>query len=328
MLRDIDLSAYEKITTKNMPTEKGISSGHRACQGCVEVLAMGMIMKAAGRDTIVANATGCMEIITSPYPETAWLTPWIHVAFENTGAVASGIESALTVLHRKGKIAKKPKVIAFGGDGATADIGLQALSGAMERGHDMLYVCLDNEAYMNTGIQRSSSTPYGAATTTSPAGKQSIGQHTQKKDLPRIMAAHGIPYVATASPAFHLDLMNKVRKALAVEGPAYIHVYSTCPTGWRNAPGKSIEVAKLAVQTNVFPLYEVIGGRYVINKTIKNPKPVQDYLKLQRRFRHLTENDVAFIQETVDKKLDYLQRLERATADAEPEPEAPADVKD
>jgi pyruvate ferredoxin oxidoreductase beta subunit len=322
MIRDIDLSAYEKITAKNMPTEKGITSGHRACQGCVEVLAMGMVMKAAGLDTIVANATGCMEIISSPYPQTAWLTPWIHVAFENTGAVASGVEAAYTVLQRKGKVDKKPNIIAFAGDGGTADIGLQSLSGAMERGHDMVYVCLDNEAYMNTGIQRSSSTPYGASTTTSPAGKQSIGQHTQKKNLPLIMAAHGIPYVATASPAHHLDLMNKVRKALAVKGPAYLHIYSTCPTGWRCAPNKAIEVAKLAVKTNIFPLYEVIGGRYKINKKIKNPKPVSDYLKMQRRFRHLTENDLEFIQQTIDANMDYLQRLEKATSDEEPEPEA------
>ena len=175
---------FEKITAKNLPRESLISPGHRACQGCGEILAMGMVMKAAGPNTIVANATGCMEIVTSPFPETAWRVPWLHVAFENTAAVASGIEAAIQMLYKKQKIKEKPNIIAFAGDGATADIGLQSLSGALERGHNFLYVCLDNEAYMNTGIQRSSSTPYGAMTTTSPPGKKSIGQCTWKKMWP------------------------------------------------------------------------------------------------------------------------------------------------
>ena len=277
---------------------------------------MGMVTKAAGRDIVVANATGCMEIVTSPYPQTAWKVPWMHVAFENAGAVASGIESGLKILHAKGKIKKKPKVIAFAGDGATADIGLQSLSGAMERGHDILYVCLDNEAYMNTGIQRSSSTPWGATTTTSPAGKESLGQHTQKKNLPLIMAAHGVPYVPTASPAHHLDLMNKVRKALAVDGPAYMHIYAPCPTGWGTKGDLAIAISKLAVETKLFPLYEVVGGRFAFTKEIKKPKPVLDYLKVQRRFRHLTEKDVAFIQDVVDKNYDYIARMVQATSDA------------
>lgn len=314
MHNEIDLSGYEKITAKTFPTEKMISSGHRACQGCVEILAMGMVMKAVGKNAIVANATGCMEIVTSPYPETAWNVPWLHVAFENTSAVASGIESALNILDKKGKLkGPKPKVVAFGGDGATADIGLQSLSGALERGHDFVYVCLDNEAYMNTGIQRSSSTPYGAMTTTSPPGKQSIGQSTWKKNVAAIAAAHEIPYVATASPAYHLDLVNKVRKALAIPGPAYIHVYAVCPTGWGIKSQQGISLSKLAVQTKVFPLYEVIGGKYTINQKVKNPKPVLDYLKMQRRFRHLTEKDIAYIQERIDYEWDRLVQLEAAT---------------
>lgn len=314
MFREVEFPGLEKISAKELPKECMISSGHRACQGCGEILAMGMVTKAAGSDIIVANATGCMEIVTSPYPQSAWKCPWIHVAFENAAAVASGVEAAVQALHRKGKIKKKPQIIAFAGDGGTADIGLQALSGAMERGHDMLYVCLDNEAYMNTGIQRSSSTPYGATTTTSPAGSKSIGQHTQKKNLPIIMAAHGIPYVATASPAFHVDLMNKVRKALAVEGPAYMHIYSPCPTGWGTKGDVAIELSKLAVNTKVFPLYEVIGGRYELSKKVAKPKPVQDYLKSQRRFRHLTEVDIEAIQNQVDANYDYLLRLVKATA--------------
>lgn len=293
---------FDKITAKSIPTEKFFSSGHRACQGCGEVLALGMVMKAAGGDVVVANATGCMEIISSPYPQSAWMVPWLHVAFENTAAVAAGIEAGFKALYRKGrKRGQAPKVLAFAGDGATADIGLQALSGAMERGHDFTYVCLDNEAYMNTGIQRSSSTPYGANTTTSPPGKKSKGQHTWKKNVPAIAAAHNIPYVATASPAYHLDLMNKVRKAMAVQGPAYLHVYSPCPTGWRSAPDKSVTLARLAVETNVFPLYEVVYGDLTITKEIKKSKPVIEYLKMQRRFRHLTEDDVKTIQAHVDK---------------------------
>ncbi len=313
MLRDIDLSGYEKITAKNMPTESMISSGHRACQGCGEVLAMGMVTKAAGPNTIFANATGCMEIITSPFPQTAWKAPWIHVAFENVSAVASGVESGMKALLRKGKIKKRPNIIAFGGDGATYDIGFQSLSGALERGHNFLYCCLDNEAYMNTGIQRSSATPYGASTTTSPAGKESIGQQTQKKNMTMIAAAHNIPYVATACPAFHLDLMNKVRKALAVDGPAFINIYSPCPTGWGSKGSSSVEIAKLAVETNYFPLYEIVGGRFTITKKIKKVKPIEEYLKPQRRFRHLKEKDIKFIQSTVDADYDYLERMVMAT---------------
>jgi pyruvate ferredoxin oxidoreductase beta subunit len=314
MLHDIDLSGYDKISAKNMPTTKLISSGHRACQGCVEILALSMVMKAAGPNTIVANATGCMEIVTSPFPQTAWGVPWLHVAFENAAAVASGIEAAVAIRHRKGKLkGEKPNVIAFGGDGATADIGLQALSGALERGHDFLYVCLDNEAYMNTGIQRSSSTPYGAMTTTSPPGSHSIGQTTWKKNLPAIAVAHGAPYVATASPAYHLDLMNKVRKALYVKGPAYIHIYATCPTGWGIKSDIGISLAKQAVQTGVFPLYEVVGGRYHITTKPKQLKPVADYLKQQRRFRHLGEKEINFIQDRVTKEWEYLQAMEAMT---------------
>ena len=300
---------FEKITAKNLPRESLISPGHRACQGCGEILAMGMVMKAAGPNTIVANATGCMEIVTSPFPETAWRVPWLHVAFENTAAVASGIEAAIQMLYKKQKIKEKPNIIAFAGDGATADIGLQSLSGALERGHNFLYVCLDNEAYMNTGIQRSSSTPYGAMTTTSPPGKKSIGQCTWKKNVAMIAAAHNIPYVATASPGYHLDLMNKVRKALAVDGPAYIQIFSPCPTGWRSKPEQSITLAKLAVQTGVFPLFEVEYGRFKITQKTKELKPIKEYLQLQRRFRHLGEDDIAYIQERVKAEFERLKAL-------------------
>ncbi len=300
--------AIEKITAKNLPKEEFLSWGHRACQGCGELLAVRLITKAIGPDMIIANATGCLEIVTSSFPDTAWKVPWIHVAFENAAAVASGVESAIKVLKRKGKLPsdKNITVLAFAGDGGTADIGLQALSGALERGHNFIYVCYDNEAYMNTGIQRSSSTPYGASTTTSPAGKKSIGQHTKKKNLPEIAVAHGIPYVATACPSYPYDLMNKARKAAAIEGPAYIHVFSPCPTGWRTLSDDAIEIGRLAVKSGVFPLYEVENGKYKLNVKSKELVPVKEYLKKQGRFRHLSEEHIKKIQEEVKRNYELL----------------------
>ena len=261
---------FKGFRLTRMPEREPLSPGHRACQGCGEVLALRQVMKALGDNVIVVSATGCMEIVTSPYPQTAWNVPWLHVAFENASAVVSGVEAAYKAMNRKGKIDRQDVVfLAYGGDGATADIGLQSLSGALERGHNFLYVCLDNEAYMNTGIQRSSSTPYGAMTTTSPPGKKSIGQATWKKNLPAIVAAHGIPYVATASPAFPVDLMNKVKKAAMMPGPAYVHIFSPCPTGWRSSPDTSVEVARMAVLSRVFPLYEVVNGKWILSQPEK-----------------------------------------------------------
>ena len=305
-----DLKDFQRFTPKKLPVEEPLAPGHRACQGCGEVLALRQVMKALGNNVIVVSATGCMEIISSAYPQSAWRVPWLHVAFENAAAVASGVEAAHKAMIRKGRIEdKNTTFLAIAGDGGTADIGIQALSGALERGHNFVYVCLDNEAYMNTGIQRSSSTPYGAGTTTSPPGKESIGQKTWKKNMPAIAAAHDIPYVATGSPAYYVDLMNKAKKASLVKGPAYLHVFSPCPTGWRCAGEDAVQTARLVVQTKIFPLYEVIDGKYRLSRKIKKPKPVTEYFKLQRRFRHLTEEDVALIQERVDREYDSL--LER-----------------
>lgn len=305
-----EFEKFKRFKAKNLPKEELLAPGHRACQGCGEVLALRMAMKALGKNVIVCMATGCMEIITTPYPQTSWKVPWIHIAFENPASVASGIESALKVLRRKGKVSKKHiDIVAVGGDGATSDIGLGWISGALERGHDFTYICLDNEAYMNTGVQRSSCTPYGAMTTTSPPGEKSFGQVTWKKNMPAIAVAHNIPYVATASPAYFLDLMNKVKKAALVKGPAYLHIYSPCPTGWGSAPERSIEFAKLVVETRVFPLYEVIEGRYIMSRKITKPKPVQEYLKDQRRFRHLDEEHIAYIQQRVNADYEKLVRL-------------------
>jgi pyruvate ferredoxin oxidoreductase beta subunit len=296
---------------KNFPAEEYINSGHRACQGCAEVLAIRHVLKAIGPDMVLAMATGCMEIISSPYPFTSWNVPWIHVAFENAAAVASGVESGLKALRRKGRIPDKDvTIVAMAGDGGTADIGFQALSGMMERGHRVIYVCVDNEAYMNTGIQRSSSTPFGASTTTSPAGKvHPAGQMTWKKDMTAIAAAHNIPYTATACPTFYNDLIKKIQKAVTVDGPSYIHILSVCPTGWRIPPNKAIEYGQLAVDTGVFPLYEVENGIYKLTRKPKELKPVSEYFKGQGRYRHLDETLISYIQEKINSRWANLLKL-------------------
>jgi pyruvate ferredoxin oxidoreductase beta subunit len=304
---------FDTYAARLMPREEYFTMGHRSCQGCGEALAVRWVCKAIGKDAIIAHATGCMEIVSSGMPQTAWMNPWIHVAFENTAAVASGIDAGLKVLERKGKLSgPMPKVVAMGGDGGTSDIGLQALSGAMERGHNFTYICWDNEAYMNTGIQRSSSTPYGAMTTTSPPGKMSIGQATIKKNMVAIAVAHGIPYVATASPSYIFDLYFKVKKALATPGPAYIHVLSVCPTGWRSATDLSVRLGRLAVETGVFPLYEVENGRYHLTVDVPKMRPVRDYLKLQGRFRHLRDTEIDLIQRRTRAQYELL--LEKCQA--------------
>ena len=303
MTENLNVYAVRTLTQKEY-----FAPGHRSCQGCAEALAVRLVAKALGRNVIIAAATGCMEIVSSPLPFTSWRVPWFHVAFENAAAVASGIESALKVLMRKGRIPpKKIVTLAMGGDGGTADIGLQALSGALERGHHMIYVCTDNEAYMNTGIQRSSSTPFGASTTTSPAGKVAMGQVTWKKNMPAIAAAHNIPYVATACPSYPIDLVQKVKKAAGMDGPAYLHILSVCPTGWRSAPELSIKLGRLAVETGVFPLYEVERGRYHLSIDFPKLKPMKEYIKLQGRFRHLTDSMIEEIEKRVHQEYDQLK---------------------
>jgi pyruvate ferredoxin oxidoreductase beta subunit len=287
-----------------------LAPGHRGCTGCGEVLAMRLVLKALGRNVIVVNATGCMEIITSPAPFTSWRVPWIHTLFENTAAVASGVDAAQNILARKGlNKGERPKVVAMGGDGATADIGLQALSGALERGTNFMYVCYDNEGYMNTGVQRSGTTPFGASTTTSPAGSASMGQTTWKKNMPAIAAAHNVPYVATASPSYPFDLVAKIRKAATIKGPAYIHVFSVCPTGWRSPADLSIRLGRLAVESGMFPLYEIENGKYNLNMDFKKLRPVMDYIKGQGRYRHLPQPMLDKIQAGVDAEWNRLKAL-------------------
>jgi pyruvate ferredoxin oxidoreductase beta subunit len=299
------------FAVRTLTQREYFAPGHRACQGCAEALAVRLVAKALGRNVVVASATGCMEIVSSPFPFTSWRVPWFHVAFENAAAVASGIESGLKALMRKNRIPQKKIVtIGMGGDGGTADIGLQALSGALERGHDMIYVCTDNEAYMNTGIQRSSSTPFGASTTTSPSGKMKAGQITWKKNMPAICAAHNIPYVATACPSYPIDLVQKVKKAAEIKGPAYLHILSVCPTGWRSAPELSIKLGRLAAETGVFPLYEVENGKYKLNIDFPQLRPLKEYTRLQGRFRHLTDEMLSEIEKRIH--LEYGQLREKA----------------
>ncbi len=301
------MEKYALYVPRLVTKKERFAPGHRACIGCGEALAVRLACKALGDNVIIANATGCMEIVSSQLPYTSWRVPWIHTLFENTAAVASGIEAGLKVMKRKGRgSAQDAKVVAMAGDGGTSDIGLQALSGALERGHDFLYICFDNEAYMNTGIQRSSSTPFGASTTTSPAGKMSIGQFSWKKNMPDIVVAHKIPYVATASPSYPFDLIDKVTKGLATPGPAYVHILSVCPVGWRSTADLAIKLGRLAVETGVFPLYEVENGRYKLSLEVPQLRPVKDYLKLQGRFRHLSDDTISMIQDRVRKEYSNL----------------------
>ncbi|MDD5960380.1 MAG: pyruvate synthase subunit PorB [Methanobrevibacter wolinii] len=285
----------------DIPKEELLAPGHRGCAGCGAAIGVRLALKASGKNTVVIAATGCLEVMTTPYPETAWEVPFVHVAFENAGAVASGVERAL---KSQGK--EDTHVVAFGGDGGSVDIGLQSISGAMERGHNITYICYDNEAYMNTGIQRSGATPWGASTTTSPSGSESFGEDRPKKNMPMIMAAHGIPYIATASIAYPEDYMRKVKKAVETKGPAYIHLNQPCTTGWGFAASKTIEVGRLGVETGFWPLYEIENGEFKVTYRPTERKPVIEYLKAQKRFKHLTENEVQIIQDYVDNQCDEL----------------------
>jgi len=280
-----------------IPEEELLAPGHRGCAGCGATIGVRLALKALGKNTVAISATGCLEVITTPFPETAWEIPWIHVAFENAGAVASGVERAL---RAQGKT--DTHVIAFAGDGGTADIGMQALSGAMERGHDLIYLCYDNEAYMNTGIQRSGSTPFGASTTTSPFGKESFGEDQPKKNMPLIIAAHGVPYVATASISYPEDFMKKVKKASEIDGPAYIHLNQPCTTGWGYDPSKTIELGRLAVETGSWALYEIEQGEFKLTYKPQDRKPINEYLNAQKRFKHLSDEKKEKIQESIDNQ--------------------------
>ncbi|MCG5536320.1 thiamine pyrophosphate-dependent enzyme [Ectothiorhodospira mobilis] len=287
-----------KTLRHQQPRFRGLEAGHRACQGCGEALAARLVTEAAGPDVMVANATGCLEVFTTPWPQSAWRLPWIHSVFGNAAAVAAGMEAALKQQGRR------TRVLAFAGDGGTFDIGFQALSGMMERGHDVLFVCFDNEAYMNTGVQRSGSTPHAAMTNTSPPGTARMGKRHMKKDILAILAAHRIPYAATASVAYPSDLRKKVRRAMDTGGPVFLQVHSPCPLGWGHDSDLTVQVARLAVQTGLFPLVEMERGELIGTLPIREVRPVTDYLRLQQRFRHLFAGDFR-----AEKELEHLQAI-------------------
>ncbi len=307
--------------------ERPVESGHRLCAGCGAGIIIRQIAMAARKPLVWVNATGCVEVATTIFPYTSWNVPWAHNAFENAAAVGSGVEAARKKLARSNRFSDDPDVeldydvIVLGGDGGTYDIGLQSISGAFERRHKILYVLYDNEAYMNTGIQRSGGTPFGARTTTTPVGKVIKGKPLFKKPIMDIMVAHGIPYAATVSPAYWNDALVKFRRGFEADGPAFIHAFSTCPLGWGSAPEDTVKIMKLAVETCVFPLYEVVDGEYRLTgpsvSIAKNPdrkKPVEEYLKLQGRFRHMFKPENKWMidkfQEWVDKQWEVL--LKRA----------------
>lgn len=296
-----------------------ITSGHRMCAGCGAPMVVKWVMKAVKPEdkVVVSNATGCLEVSTTLYPYSAWKDSFIHTAFENAAATLSGAEAAYKNLHGKGKIKENYKFIAFGGDGGTYDIGFQSLSGAMERGHDMLYVCYDNGAYMNTGIQRSSATPAGADTTTTPRGKESYGKVQFGKDLTMIMASHNLPYVAQTVPVipgtkYTLDLYNKANRAInEFKGAKFINTIAPCSRGWRCDTATELDTIKLAVETCYWPLYEVVNGEFKLSYKPKNKLPIEEWLKVQGRFAHLFKSEegkekIQKIQKEIDRRWEKL----------------------
>ena len=284
-----------------------LAGGHRLCAGCGAGIAVRGVLRALeeGDRAVVGNATGCLEVSSFIYPNTAYYDSYIHSAFENAGATMSGVEAAYNVLKKKGKVDDTYKFITFGGDGGTYDIGLQSLSGAMERGHDMVYVCYDNEAYMNTGIQRSSSTPHFANATTAPAGTEIPGKIQNKKDLTKIMAAHNIPYVAqTTFVGDFRDLHEKSYKAIYTEGPCFLNILAPCPRGWRYETEDLAEICRLAVDTCVWPLYEIEDGEWRLTYEPRKKLPVEDFLSVQGRFSHMFRKGNEWMIEETQKYVD------------------------
>ncbi|MFA6431483.1 MAG: thiamine pyrophosphate-dependent enzyme [Candidatus Margulisiibacteriota bacterium] len=291
---------------KELSTRKeALCGGHRMCPGCGAPIIVRQILLAAKDPVVIVSATGCLEVSTTIFPYTAWNVPFLHNAFENAAATMAGIEACYQKYKRDGKITKNIQFIAFGGDGGTYDIGLQSLSGAMERGHDFLYVCYNNEAYMNTGVQRSGATPKGANTTTEPAGKVKQGKSKYRKDLTEIMVAHNIPYVAQATAGSWVDLTRKAEKAFSIRGAKFINVLQPCRLGWAYKPEETLALSRLAVETCYWPAYEVENGVYKINIKPKDKKPIVDFLKSQDRFRHLFKPGNEGILEDIQKEVDH-----------------------
>jgi len=301
--------------------EERLTSGHRLCAGCAEPINIKLILAAIDEPVVIINATSCLEVATTIYPYTSWKTPWIHNAFENASATASGvIESYKVILKKKPKDRPKwakdlpdnVKFLVIGGDGGTYDIGLQSLSGALERGHQFLYVCYDNGAYMNTGNQRSGATPRGSHTTTSPAGKVQQGKNEFRKDLTAIIEGHHINYIAQSSISNFADLTRKAKRAMEVDGPSFINLISPCQRSWGFDPAKTVRICELAVQSNYWPLYEVDHGKFTLNYTPKETTPILEWFKSQKRFKHLLKPEnaelVQEIQEHYDSEFARIQK--------------------
>jgi pyruvate ferredoxin oxidoreductase beta subunit len=291
-----------------------LRGGHALCQGCGVPMVVRTVLDSIDTPVVVVSATGCLEVATTRFPTTAWNVPWLHVAFENAAAVASGVETAYRVLSKRDALPQDEPLtfVVFAGDGGTYDIGLQALSGALERGHRFVFVCYDNEAYMNTGVQRSGATPFGASTTTSPAGIASLGKAQQRKDLTGIAIAHHVPYVAQAASVHWHDLSSKVEKAAKADGSAFLNVLTNCPVGWGHEPRDSFQLMNAAVDTCFWPLYEVVEGRYRLTYEPGRIRPIEDWLRGQKRFAHLLQPDAAGavveIQRVVDEEWESLRR--------------------
>jgi len=292
----------------SIPEEEYMDPGHMACLGCGATLAMRYMLKALGPRTIISVPACCWAVIPGVWPYNCIKIPMLYSAFETTGASISGLRVALDA---KGK--QDVNIVGWAGDGGTVDIGIQALSGAVERGHNLFYICYDNEAYMNTGIQRSGSTPIGAWTTTTPVGTTQDWKKAPKKNMVEIMVAHKIPYTATACTSYPEDFIKKLQKAKEIKGPKYIQILAPCPTGWRLAPNKTIEIGRLAVTTCAFPLYEVEYGKYKITRKPGKKKPIIDYIRQQGRFRHLPEKELEMIQQDIDREWEMLLKKERIT---------------
>jgi pyruvate ferredoxin oxidoreductase beta subunit len=291
-----------------------LRGGHALCQGCGVPMVVRTVVDSIDTPVVVVSATGCLEVATTRFPTTAWNVPWLHVAFENAAAVASGVETAYRALAKRGGLPQEGPLtfVVFAGDGGTYDIGLQALSGALERGHRFVFVCYDNEAYMNTGVQRSGATPFGASTTTSPAGIASLGKAQQRKDLTGIAIAHHVPYVAQAASVHWHDLSAKVEKAAKADGSAFLNVLTNCPVGWGHEPRDAFAIMNAAVDTCFWPLYEVVDGHYRLTYSPEQRRPIADWLRGQKRFEHLLRPEAAGaveeIQRTVDEEWVALRR--------------------
>lgn len=297
--------AYNFKETMSKPER--LAPGHRMCAGCGGTIAARNVLRGLheGDRAVIGNATGCMEVSTFMYPYTAWEDSYIHNAFENAGATLSGVETAYRILKKKGKISDNYKFITFGGDGGTYDIGFQSLSGAMERDHDMVYVCYDNGAYMNTGIQRSSATPMYANTTTTPVGSKSNGKPQNRKDLASIIAEHDVPYVAqTTFWKNFKDLHVKAEKAIYTEGAAFLNIMAPCPRGWQYPTADIMEICRLGVETNYWPLFQVEEGKWTLDYEPKKKLPIEDFLVKQGRFKHLFKKGNEYLIEEFQKEVD------------------------